>query len=345
MDKPYRAADFDYEYPPEAVAQHPLPDRSASRLLMLDHASGAIRHRNFRDFPHLLTAGDVLVLNTSRVIPARLRGTRENGREAELLLVHAEPDDQWLAMVHPGGKLKVGRRIRFGDDAIAEIVDVLRGGLRRIRFTGPADVSKLMQHFGAVPLPPYITRAAEPSDSERYQTIFADVDGSVAAPTAGLHFTQDLLRQLSDRGVQIANTLLHVGPGTFKPVDVDDPSQHTMHAEWYAISDATADTINTARAHGHRIWAVGTTVTRTLETAAAGANEVTAGSGWTDLFIYPPFEFRIVDALLTNFHLPRSTLLMLVAAFAGYGHTMAAYHAAIVEGYRLFSYGDAMVVT
>jgi S-adenosylmethionine:tRNA ribosyltransferase-isomerase len=345
VDKPYRAADFDYEYPPEAVAQHPLPDRSASRLLMLDHASGAIRHRNFRDFPHLLTAGDVLVLNTSRVIPARLRGTRENGREAELLLVHAEPDDQWLAMVHPGGKLKVGRRIRFGDDAIAEIVDVLRGGLRRIRFTGPADVSKLMQHFGAVPLPPYITRAAEPSDSERYQTIFADVDGSVAAPTAGLHFTQDLLRQLSDRGVQIANTLLHVGPGTFKPVDVDDPSQHTMHAEWYAISDATADTINTARAHGHRIWAVGTTVTRTLETAAAGANEVTAGSGWTDLFIYPPFEFRIVDALLTNFHLPRSTLLMLVAAFAGYGHTMAAYHAAIVEGYRLFSYGDAMVVT
>ena len=344
MGKTYRTADFDYEYPPDAVAQHPLPDRSASRLLVLDRASDTVHHRAFNEFPTLLDPGDVLVLNTSRVIPARLKGVRENGREAEVLLVHPEPDGQWLAMVHPGGKLKVGRTIRFGDDAVAHVVDVLRGGLRRIEFSGTVDVPSLMRHYGSVPLPPYIARPVVPSDRDRYQTVYADADGSVAAPTAGLHFTAALLDRISERGIEIAETVLHVGPGTFKPIDTDDPARHTMHAEWYAVSEASARRVNAAKAQGHRVWAVGTTVARTLETVAA-EDTVHAGTGWTDLFIHPPYHFRIVDALLTNFHLPRSTLLMLVAAFAGYERAMAAYREAIRERYRLFSYGDAMAIT
>jgi len=344
VGKTYRTADFDYEYPPDTVAQHPLPDRSASRLLVLDRASDTVHHRRFAEFPTLLDSGDVLVLNTSRVIPARLKGVRENGREAEVLLVHPEPDGQWLAMVHPGGKLKAGRTIRFGDDAIAHVVSVLQGGLRRLAFSGTVDVPTLMRRYGSVPLPPYIARPVVPSDRERYQTIYANADGSVAAPTAGLHFTAALLDRISKRGIEIVETMLHVGPGTFKPIETDDPARHTMHAEWYSVSEASARRVNTAKAQGHRVWAVGTTVARTLETVAM-EDTVRAGSGWTDLFIYPPYRFRIVDALLTNFHLPRSTLLMLVAAFAGYERAMAAYRDAIRERYRLFSYGDAMAIT
>lgn len=339
-----RTADFDYTYPPSAVAQHPLPDRSASRMLVLDRRSGAIAHRRFREFPGLLESGDVLVINTSRVIPARLRGVRENGREAELLLVHAEPDGTWLAMVYPGSKLKVGRTVRFGDDAMAEIVAIADDGLRRIRLGGTLDAAQLIKRYGSVPLPPYITRGPEAADRNRYQTVYAEEDGSVAAPTAGLHFTAELLEAVRARGVGVVGTVLHVGPGTFRPVEVDDARQHRMHAEWYDISSAAADAINAAKTRAGRVWAVGTTVVRTLESAAAGAS-VTAGSGWTDLFIVPPYTFKIVDGLLTNFHLPRSTLLMLVAAFAGRDRTLAAYSEAVDAGYRLFSYGDSMAVT
>ena len=344
MASRYTTQQFDYQYPREAVAQHPLPERGASRMLVLRRASGEIRHLEFREFPDLLEPGDVLVRNVSRVIPARLVGTRDNGREAELLLVHSEPDGTWCAMVHPGGKLKLGRKIRFGHDAVAEVVEVFRGGLRRIRFSGRSDVEQLMDRYGAVPLPPYIERAPTEDDRDRYQTVYARVSGSVAAPTAGLHFTPETLDAIRERGSTIVDVVLHIGPGTFKPVEADDPARHTMHAEWYLVEEKTAEAINRARADGKRVWAVGTTALRTLEAVATPDRRVRAASGWTDLFIYPPYEFSVVDALLTNFHLPRSTLLMLVAAFAGYDNTMAAYRQAVARGYRLFSYGDAMVV-
>jgi len=327
-------------------------------MLVLSRRSGAIEHRQFRDFPSLLAPGDVLVVNTSRVIPARLIGRRSNGRPAEILLVHPEVDGSWLAMVHPGGKLKAGRTVAFGEDAVAEIAEVVGGGLRRVRFSGRLDAQGVIARYGAVPLPPYITRAADEQDRDRYQTVYAREDGSVAALTAGLHFTPELLEAIKGRGVSLAEVVLHIGPGTFKPVEVEDPAQHVMHAEWYRVPEATASAINAAKSAGRRVWAVGTTVVRTVETAARGAEEaggdgaapsaapaaVRAGSGWTDLFIRPGFRFTVVDALLTNFHLPRSTLLMLVAAFAGYERTMAAYGEAIAREYRLYSYGDAMAV-
>lgn len=337
-------SDFDYEYPAELIAQRPLPDRSASRLLVLDRATGAISHRYFHDFPDLVTPGDVLVVNASRVIPARLTATRDNGRPAEVLLVYEEEDGSWLTMVHPGGKLKVGRRVSLGDAAEIEIVAVLTGGLRRVRFHN-IQAREAMARYGATPLPPYISRPADKEDHERYQTIFARDEGSVAAPTAGLHFTPEIVQSVRDRGAQVAEITLHVGPGTFKPVEVEDPAKHVMHAEWYEIPEATADAVNRARESGGRVWAIGTTAARTLEAAALRHPlPLSAATGWTDLFIYPPFQFRVVDTLLTNLHLPRSTLLMLVASFAGHEHTMAAYRAAVAERYRLYSYGDAMSV-
>jgi S-adenosylmethionine:tRNA ribosyltransferase-isomerase len=362
---PCTAADFDYDCPPELIAQHPIADRAGSRLLVLGRDSGTIRHGTFRDLPALLEPGDVLVLNTSRVIPARLIGQRDNGRPAEVLLVHPEPDGTWLAMVHPGGKLKAGRRVWVGggemavragraeraDGAEIEIVDVVGGGLRRVRFHG-MDARDVMRQYGTVPLPPYIHRPPDADDRDRYQTVYSRHDGSVAAPTAGLHFTPEVLDAVRARGVAMAEVVLHVGPGTFKPVEVADLRQHVMHAEWYEISEAVATTINAARAGGGRVWAVGTTSVRVLETAArtalpalsAAPPAVVAGSGWTAIFIHPPFTFRTVDALLTNFHLPRSTLLMLVAAFAGREATLRAYAEAIRERYRLYSYGDAMAI-
>jgi S-adenosylmethionine:tRNA ribosyltransferase-isomerase len=339
----YPAAAFDYHLPPGLIAQQPLPDRTASRLLVLDRRTGATTHRTFHDLPSLLEAGDVLVLNTSRVIPARLRGSRDNGREAEVLLVHPEPDGCWLALVHPGGKLKPGRIVRFGDDATAEVTDALGGGLRRVRFSGRTPVRDLMNRYGTTPLPPYIRRPAAPEDRERYQTVFAREEGSVAAPTAGLHFTDELLNAIRARGIVVSELVLHVGPGTFKPVEVADLITHPMHPEWFAIPPATSQAVAQARAGGHRVVAVGTTVARALETAAANGG-VEARSGTTGLFIYPPYRFRVVDALITNFHLPRSTLLMLVAAFAGYDQVMAAYREAVRQGYRFYSYGDAMLV-
>ena len=326
---------FDYELPPDLIAQHPLPDRAAGRLLVLHRGTGIMEHRAFRDFPGLLRAGDLLVRNTSRVIQARLTGVRDNGRPAEVLLVHPEADGSWLAMVHPGGKLKSGRNVRFGEDALVEVGEALGGGLRRVRFTG-MDPAALMQRYGTTPLPPYITRPADPDDRDRYQTVYAREDGSVAAPTAGLHFTPEILADIEKQGVGIADVVLHVGPGTFKPVDTADLAKHPMHAEWYSLPPETGTRILQAQSSGGRVLAVGTTTARVLESGL--------GTGWTNLFIYPPYRFKAVDALLTNFHLPRSTLLMLVAAFAGHEATMAAYREAVKEGYRFYSYGDAMLI-
>jgi len=339
-----RTSDFDYDLPPSLIAQDPLPDRGGSRLLVLDRAGGAVRHGRFGDVVDLVAPEDVLVINVSRVIPARLHGKRETGNVAELLLVRELPDGTWLAMGHPGGKLKPGRRVTFGPDSSAEIVEALGGGLRRVRFVGPLDAPATLAQYGEVPLPPYIRRAPRHEDRERYQTVYAAHDGSVAAPTAGLHFTRDLLDRLRARGVALAEVDLHVGPGTFKPVETDDLARHAMHAEPYRVSDAAAALINQRRDAGGRVWAVGTTVVRTLETLAGPGGRISPGAGETQLFIHPPYAFRAVDRLLTNFHLPRSTLLMLVCAFGGYDNVMRAYGEAIEQRYRFYSYGDAMLV-
>jgi len=340
----HRASDFDYPLPPELIAQHPLPDRAASRLLVLERAHGSVRHGAFSDLEKLLTPPDVLVLNTSRVIPARLHGLRDSGAPAELLLIKEEGDGSWLALGHPGGKLKPGRTVRFGDESAAEILEVLGGGLRRVRFTGPLDARATMARYGAVPLPPYIHRPPGEADRDRYQTVYAEHDGSVAAPTAGLHFTPALLQRIAASGVAIARLDLHVGPGTFKPVAEDDLDRHVMHAEAYAVSPEAARTINERRAAGGKVWAIGTTVVRTLEQVADASGSIHPGVGETRLFIHPPYAFRAVDRLVTNFHLPRSTLLMLVCAFGGYEPVLAAYADAVRERYRFYSYGDAMAI-
>lgn len=345
----YNTSHFDYALPSALIAQEPLPDRAGARLLVLDRATGAITHRLFSDFPSLVAPEDVLVLNTSRVIPARLHGTREGGRgtsgaAAEILLVRELPDGTWTAMGHPGGKLKPGRRVRFGPDSAVEILEVLGGGMRRVRFVGDLDARATLARYGAVPLPPYIRRAPVAADRDRYQTVYAEHDGSVAAPTAGLHFTSELLAALRARGVAVAALDLHVGPGTFKPVEVEELSAHPMPAEAYHVSEQAATTINARRTEGGQVWAVGTTVVRTLETVVSPERRIRPGSGDTAVFIHPPFAFRAVDRLLTNFHLPRSTLLMLVCAFGGYEPVMRAYREAIERSYRFYSYGDAMVI-
>ena len=337
----HRLADFDYDLPPEQIAQHPLPDRSASRLLVLDRATGTTRHLHFRDLLELIPPGDFLVLNMSRVIPARLHGKREGGQAAELLLVRALPDGTWLAMGRPGGKLKPGRRVTFGDDSTVEILAVLGGGLRQVRFLGSLDARATLKKYGEVPLPPYIRRPPTTDDHERYQTVYATHDGSIAAPTAGLHFTTELLAQIHERRILVTALNLHVGPGTFKPVETDDLDDHTMHPEPYEIVPGAASGISYNRG---KVWAVGTTVVRALESAADPQGQVRAGAGETSLFIRPPYDFKVVNHLITNFHLPRSTLLMLVCAFGGYERVMAAYEEAVQKGYRFYSYGDAMLI-
>jgi S-adenosylmethionine:tRNA ribosyltransferase-isomerase len=344
VTRPLRASDFDYSLPPDRIAQEPLPDRGASRLLVLERASGAIRHARFPDLLDLVAPEDVVVLNVSRVVPARLHGKRETGSVAELLLVRELEDGTWLAMGHPGGKLKLGRRVTFGPDSAVEIVAMLGGGIRRVQFVGALDARATLAKYGEVPLPPYIRRAPTPADRERYQTVYAVHDGSVAAPTAGLHFTPELLDRLRAKGVAVATLDLHIGPGTFKPVEVEDLAQHRMEPEPYAVSPEAAEVINARRAAGGSVWAVGTTVVRTLETCADDRGVVQPGAGETRAFIYPPYWFRAVDRLLTNFHLPRSTLLMLVCAFGGYERVMRAYGEAVRGGYRFYSYGDAMAV-
>ncbi|HET7275437.1 MAG TPA: tRNA preQ1(34) S-adenosylmethionine ribosyltransferase-isomerase QueA, partial [Longimicrobiaceae bacterium] len=341
----YSTADFDFDLPDDRVAQYPAERRGESRLLVVDRASGELTHRAFADLVDMIPPGDVLVLNETRVFPARLTGRKPTGGAAEVLLLHplAEDPGLWSALVRPGGKLRAGHRVQISDELVVEIVDVLPGGERAVRLITDLPTEVALDRYGSVPLPPYVRRAPTAADRERYQTVYARERGSVAAPTAGLHFTPDHLARIERRGVRIARVVLHVGVGTFRPVEVDDPDLHDMHSEWYHISPEAADILNDTRAAGGAVWAVGTTCVRTIEAAAAADGTVEAGERWTNIFIRPTYEFKAVDHLITNFHLPRSTLLMLVAAFAGYDLTMLAYKEAVAEGYRFYSYGDAMV--
>ncbi|HET7631921.1 MAG TPA: tRNA preQ1(34) S-adenosylmethionine ribosyltransferase-isomerase QueA [Gemmatimonadaceae bacterium] len=335
---------FDFHLPPDRIASVPVEPRDAARLMVVDRATGTISHRVFADLETLIPAGDVLVLNRSRVLRARLLGTRDSGARAEVLLLKPLTANEWEAMVSPGAKLKPGRRVHVAPGFDVEIAMVTVRGTRTVRLITDDTPETAIERHGHVPLPPYIDRPDEPADRERYQTVYAQEPGSVAAPTAGLHFTQRLLDALTARGVKRAEVLLHVGAGTFKPVEVEDPAQHDMHEEWYSVDEATAATVNAARTAGARTWAVGTTAVRTLESAAAPDGTLQVGSGDTNIFIRPPYRFRAVDRLITNFHLPRSTLIMLVAAFAGYDLTMHAYQEAVARGYRFYSYGDAMAI-
>jgi len=342
-----RTSDYEYDLPTALIAQEPLPDRAASRLMLVRRESQRIEHLRFSDVVDLIPADDVLVLNTTRVLKARLLGRRASGARAEILLLKPIADDRndlWEAMVSPGGKLRPGRRVEIAPDLSVEILEVTERRTRVVRLETELPVATAIELYGHVPLPPYIRRADTAADAMRYQTVYAREGASVAAPTAGLHFSQGVLDELARRGVQRADVVLDVGAGTFKPVETEDPAAHLMHEERYAIPQATVDHVVAARAQGCRVWAVGTTSVRTLESAADHAGRIRAGTGETRLFIRPPYEFRVVDRMLTNFHLPRSTLLMLVAAFAGYDLTMRAYHEAVAHGYRVFSYGDAMLV-
>lgn len=348
-----RIVDYEYDLPPDRIARYPAERRDESRLLSVSRAGGALRDMRFRELPSLLCEGDLLVVNESRVLPARLLGRKPTGAAAEVLLIAPEPDDRaegdraplWRALVRPGSKLQVGRVVEVGPDLAIRIAKVTADGGRIVEVITTLPVLDALQRYGHVPLPPYLDREAEASDVERYQTVYARRPGSVAAPTAGLHFTPELLDEIESRGVRRTAITLHVGPGTFRPVEVDDPARHPMHAEIYDVPAAAAAAIDETRAAGGRVWAVGTTVVRTLESVATDDGRVEAGSGSTDLFVRPPYRFRVVDALITNFHLPRSTLLMLVAAFGGYQPVMRAYRHAVDAGYRFYSYGDAMVLS
>jgi S-adenosylmethionine:tRNA ribosyltransferase-isomerase len=337
-------SDFDFELPPELIAQQPSGRRDESRLMVVHRESGKIEHRSFRDLVDIVPPGDVLVLNRTRVIRARLLGTRASGAPAEILVLKPLGGDRYEAMVSPGGKLKPARVVRIGPDLSVEILEVTARRTRVVRLVGNGSLDELIERYGHVPLPPYIARADAPEDAERYQTVYAREPGSVAAPTAGLHFTPELLGRLAERGVRRAEVVLHVGAGTFKPVETDDPARHVMHEESYIVPEDAANAIVDRRAHGGSVWAVGTTTVRTLESAADETGRVSAGAGETRIFIRPPYRFRAVDHLITNFHLPRSTLIMLVAAFAGHDLTMKAYREAVAERYRFYSYGDAMAV-
>ena len=376
-DRPLRTADFDYELPPELVAQEPAAERWASRLLMVVRGqrgragrlpertgardSGAWRRidmlpgdqrvigdavlvdSHFAQLPSIVPAGDLLVLNTTRVRHARLLGTRPSGGPAEVLLIQPCADGSWIAMGKPGSAMQPGKRIVLGAEAAIDTVEVLPDGNRRVRFAG-LTAEDAIARFGRLPLPPYITRDPTEADEVRYQTVYARQEGSVAAPTAGLHFTPEILDALSAKGVLIAGLDLEVGPGTFKPVDSDDPARHRMHPERYEIPNRLAALLKVVREQGGRVWAVGTTVVRALESAADGEGRVRAGAAETSLMVTPGYDCKVVDRLITNFHLPRSTLLMLVSAFAGRELTLAAYRHAVAERYRFYSYGDAMVI-
>lgn len=337
-------SDYDFALPQDLIAQAPVEPRDSARLMVIDRAAGSIAHRRFSDLESLIPPGDLLVLNRSRVLRARLLGRRDSGAPAEVLLLKPVGGSEWEAMVSPGGKLKPGRIVHVAPGFDVEIVSVTERRTRVVRLITEGPAEQAIERFGHVPLPPYIERADEPADRERYQTVYAREPGSVAAPTAGLHFTERLLDALAARGVGRADVVLHVGAGTFKPVEADDPAAHVMHAEWYSVSAETAAAVNAARGAGGRVWAVGTTAVRTLESAARPDGTLVAGDAETRIFIRPPYAFRAVDRLVTNFHLPRSTLIMLVAAFAGYDLTMRAYREAVAERYRFYSYGDAMAI-
>ncbi len=352
-----RVSDYEYELPPGQIARYHAERRDQSRLLVVPRDGGPLQHRVFSDLVDLIDPGDVLVVNETRVAPARLLGRKPTGAPSEVLLLRPwggggaasaldpESDETtiWEALVRPGGKLKPGRVVNVAPGFDVEIVDGAPGGGRIVRLVVEGSVREALENHGHVPLPPYLGREDEPLDRERYQTVYARVPGSVAAPTAGLHFTPELLQKIEAKGVERVAVTLDVGVGTFRPVEVDDPAEHDMHSESFFVPDETAEVINVARREGRKIWAVGTTVVRTLESAAR-EGVVVGGGGVTELFVRPGHAFGVVDGLVTNFHLPRSTLLMLVAAFGGYERVMEAYGAAVLEGYRFYSYGDAMVV-
>ena len=341
---PVNTSDFYYDLPKELIAQDPLEDRSSSRLLVLDRSSDRLEHRCFRDIIEYLETGDVLVINNTKVIPARLHGERKDTHgHVEVLLLKRLEADVWECLVKPGKKCRPGNILSFGDGLLtAEILSVGEEGNRHIRFFYEGIFEEVLDRLGEMPLPPYITHQLK--DRSRYQTVYAKHDGSAAAPTAGLHFTDELLDSLRKKGVRIAEVTLHVGLGTFRPVKVADVTQHHMHSEFYMVDEETARIINEGRENGHRIIAVGTTSCRTLETAADENGRIIAGSGWTDIFIYPGYTFKAVDCLITNFHLPESTLMMLVSALAGRERIMEAYKEAVDRKYRFFSFGDAMLI-
>ncbi|MGQ9779305.1 MAG: tRNA preQ1(34) S-adenosylmethionine ribosyltransferase-isomerase QueA [Bacillota bacterium] len=335
---------FDYELPPEAIAQTPVEPRDLSRLMVLERSRGNIAHHRFRDLPTLLSPGDLLVFNDSRVIPARLFGRRaDTGGRVEVLLLHPLGDDRWEVLVRPGRRALPGTALIFGQGELAATVEEKTPfGGRVIRFSYTGNWQELLGRLGRTPLPPYIHKPL--ADPGRYQTVYARVDGSVAAPTAGLHFTPELLETLKKTGIHLAYLTLHVGIGTFRPVRVARVEEHRMHAEFYTLPPETVEAIAAAKARGGRVVAVGTTVVRALESAVDAEGRLLPGSGWTSLFIYPGYRFRVVEAMITNFHLPRSTLLMLVVAFAGREFILRAYREALAMGYRFFSFGDAMLI-
>ena len=336
--------DFDYDLPQELIAQDPLEDRSSSRLLVLHRETGELEHRIFHDIGEYLNPGDCLVVNNTKVIPARLMGVREGtGAAIEVLLLKRRDGDVWETLVKPGRKCRPGTVVVFGDGLLkGEITDVVEDGNRLIHFSYDGIFEEILDQLGQMPLPPYITHKLK--DKNRYQTVYAKYDGSAAAPTAGLHFTNELLDQLRAKGVNVAEITLHVGLGTFRPVKVDKVEDHHMHSEYYIVDEATADLINGTKDRGGRVIAVGTTSCRTLESAAGEDGRIRAGEGWTDIFIYPGYKFKILDGLITNFHLPKSTLMMLVSAFAGRDNIMKAYEEAVKERYRFFSFGDACLL-
>lgn len=336
--------DFYYELPEELIAQDPLEDRSSSRLMVLDKKTGEIEHKHFRDILSYLNPGDCLVINNTKVIPARLFGVKEGTQaKIEILLLKRKENDIWETLVKPGKKAKPGTRISFGEGIlVGEVLEVVEDGNRLIQFHYEGIFEEILDQLGQMPLPPYITHQLQ--DKNRYQTVYAKYDGSAAAPTAGLHFTKELLEEVKAMGVEIAEVTLHVGLGTFRPVKVENVLDHHMHSEFYMVSQDAADKINKAKKEGHRVIAVGTTSTRTLESAADENGMLKETSGWTEIFIYPGYQFKVIDALITNFHLPESTLVMLVSALAGREHVLAAYQKAVEEKYRFFSFGDAMFI-
>nr|WP_092067214.1 tRNA preQ1(34) S-adenosylmethionine ribosyltransferase-isomerase QueA [Dendrosporobacter quercicolus]NSL46467.1 tRNA preQ1(34) S-adenosylmethionine ribosyltransferase-isomerase QueA [Dendrosporobacter quercicolus DSM 1736]SDL51579.1 S-adenosylmethionine:tRNA ribosyltransferase-isomerase [Dendrosporobacter quercicolus] len=335
-------ADFDYELPEELIAQRPHEPRDGSRLIVLNKETGKLAHRHFYDVPGFLESGDTLIFNDTKVLPARLIGIkRETGAKIEVFLLNRKNGDDWEVLVKPGKRVRPGAVIRFSDELSCEIIAATDFGGRIARFSYQGIFEELLDRLGDTPLPPYIKEKL--ADKDRYQTVYARFSGSAAAPTAGLHFTPELMQEIADKGVHLGYVTLHVGLGTFRPVNVEQITEHVMHSEYYSVPEATAQLINRTRERGKRVIAVGTTAIRTLETAGAGG-KVAAGSGWTNIFIYPGYQFNMIDGLITNFHLPKSTLLMLVSAFAGRDAVMDAYREAIERRYRFFSFGDAMLI-
>ena len=339
-----KVTDYYFDLPQEQIAQDPLEDRSSSRLLVLDKETGEYSHHVFREITEFLKPGDCLVLNNTKVIPARLFGEKEGTQaKIEILLLKRKENDVWETLVKPGKKAKVGTKIIFGGGLlVGEVIDIVEEGNRLIKFTYEGIFEEILDQLGQMPLPPYITHQLQ--DRNRYNTVYAKNEGSAAAPTAGLHFTPELLQQVKDMGVDIAEVTLHVGLGTFRPVKVDNILEHHMHSEFYMVTQEAADKINNAKKNGHRVICVGTTSCRTIESAADENGMLKESSGWTEIFIYPGYQFKVLDCLITNFHLPESTLLMLVSALAGREHVLAAYEEAVKEGYRFFSFGDAMFI-